>query len=234
MKKILFGLIFVLFLVGCEQQLVHDNFKADLDQVIKKFDAAYEENRSLNDEEESLYEKFYDKYIIGEFYIDDELYTMSDIEKEVVSQIDRMKLFTEHDETLASEKPIYEERKEEIENLLNAKEIPEHIVDKHPIYKKQENINPTFESETKDIINKVDNILETQTVDSSLTNELEDYVMKYTGPGFEIDGIHYLHNEETKDIYVPIMVLEYEIKDGSIRSYSEERYIEARDRFLNR
>lgn len=234
MKKVLFGLILVLFLVGCGRQLVHDDFKADLEQVLTKFDTAYDENRRINEDEEELYEKFYDKYIIGELYIDDELYEMSDIEKEIVREIGGLKLFTEHSESLASEKTMYETKRDTIEDLLEAKEIPERIAGKHPVYKKQEEINPTFESETKEIINYLDDILVTQSVDVLTMEELEGYVMKYAGPGFEIDGIHYLHNEETKDIYLSIMMLEYEIKEESINNYTEKDYLESRDRFLNR
>src|SRR5690625_4686265 len=100
--KRLIALVILIMLVACgNSSLVHKDFKGDLQQVLEKINLAYEENRNLSESEESLLEQFESKYLPGQFLVDDGMYVMSDIEKEIVRKVRSLKYFTKHEEPLS-------------------------------------------------------------------------------------------------------------------------------------
>ena len=49
-------------------------------------------------------------------------------------------------------------------------------------------------------------------------------------PG-EVDGIHYLHNDETEGIYLDLWSVSFDLEKGKINGYNIEKLIELEGRF---
>lgn len=231
--KRLIALVILIMLVACgfNSSLVHKDFKGDLQQVLEKINLAYEENRNLSESEESLLEQFESKYLPGQFLVDDGMYVMSDIEKEIVRKVRSLKYFTKHEEPLSSEKTTYEVEINNIQELLNAKTVPEELIDRHPTYEEQREVHPQFIEDSKkmiEILNPVINVRNDIYQDEY--DKLQEYLDTYGGDGFEIDGTHYLHNKESNDMYMTFWSIGYDIDEGALRTYSVDRFNELKDK----
>lgn len=231
MKKLLFLLVFILFLVGCGNSFVHDDFKNDLEQVIEKTDLAYEENRNLSEDEEALLDRFYNKYIYGQFSSGDENYEMNDIEKEIVRNVNSLKFYTKHDEPLSSEKTIYERLKAEIIELLETKTVPEELVDKYPTYEVQLEMNDRFESESKSLMEELEDLIINLNISERESLSLKVYLDKYDDIGFWVDGTHYLHNDETKEIVLLFWMINEDIEEGTLSNITESEYFRVKEKY---
>lgn len=220
-------IILVLGLSGCGEKLIHDDFKVDMEQVLETLDKAYEENRELTQDEGSLLERFREKYIKGDFNTDSGVYEMSDIEKKLVRDISSLRIFTKHNEPLASEKTVYENVREGIEELISVKEVPIDIKGKYPTYEIQNETNEVFLEDTRKIVGKLFYLTydHSDSISESLLDELEDYIEKYRGDGFEVGGVHYLHNDETDEIYLDLWSVFLDLEEGTLSGYNQERLI---------
>jgi len=224
MRRI-FAIFILLILTACGNDLIHDDFKSDLNQVMEVLDQAYEDNRELDSAEEQLLDTFDNKYLMGQFSTDDGNYEMSDIEKEIVRKISLMRMFTEHDEPLSSEETLYEMTKDEIEEYMQMKEIPEDLEDKHPTFEKQEETHPKFVEDTVEVLKLLEPMIETGNVSQSDITAINDYLEKYNdADGFEVDGIFYLHNDETKDATLVLWAINDDIDKGTLSSGTQIMY----------
>lgn len=232
MKNFSFILIFFsLFLFSCSsksESLLHEEFKKDVDQMIEMLSKVNEEGRALNENEEKLFNNFYDKYIPGKF-IDNKgnEYEMNDLEKEITRQIDSLTLFTKENLSLASEKTLFEKSKDQIKKLINSKEIPSDLKDKYPTYERYDGVHPQFLKDTKSMLMLLRTLIETGSIDQYTLTNLENYIKQYQQDGFLAeDGTHYLMNNEMKDMYMVIYSIHLDVESGKLYPYTEERYYE--------
>ena len=228
MRKLLFILFIPLFLAACgKNSLVHEDFRTDLIQVLEKTDVAYEENRELTEDEKNLLDKFEEKYTLGWFDVDGERYEMSDIEKEITSIVEPLHFFTKHDEPLASEVTAYEYSKDEIEKYLEMNSVPEELVGRYPTYEVQKGLHPQFLEDSKEMIKNLNPMVnERDTIYQQEYNKLQNYLDKYGSDGFEVDGTHYLHNEESNEIYMVFWSIGYDIDEGALKTWTADSFDE--------
>ena len=228
MKKLLFIAVLVLIvLAGCSEadatkNLIHEDFKKDVDQMVNMLDKVYEEERTTNEREDGLYFKFHDKYITGSFQDDGKTYKMNDLEKAIVRQIQDLWIYniTEQKETLASEENEYEIAKDRLNEFLAAEEIPEEIKGKYPTYEVlDDNIFPdNFKEVVNGLIKTFDPIVNGDETDvgSSQYEGLEYFVDMYKGEGYEFMDKHYYINSNMNDIIWMFDDLKIEIDSGHI------------------
>lgn len=96
--------------------------------------------------ERSLFDDYKYKYYVGKFYDgnSNSEYEMNDLEKELVRRVSSLALFVNPSESLSSEKSGYDVFRENVDELLDAEEIPDELVDKHMTYEKQNGVNETL------------------------------------------------------------------------------------------
>ncbi|WP_079479732.1 hypothetical protein [Halobacillus salinus] len=226
MKKRL-GLYTILFLLlaGCStqsgaNQLIHPNLEEDVDQVVSSLDEAYEERRSLTEEEESLVNKFNEKYELGKFSDEGETYEMNDLEKAIVSEVNGLSIFTGVDESLSSEKDLYQSTSDNLNDFLEADEIPEGIKGEYPTYTEHEGIHPVIKSEAEDLVREFDPLVngDEQNVDQRAFDDLKRFVNEYSGKDFEVDGEFYLINEDEMIMSYYFENLKKDIENGGLQS----------------
>lgn len=140
-KKIYILLAFVLFVLSAcsasaDGELIHDDIRSDTDQLLKITEKANEEKRELEVNERSLFDDYKYKYYVGKFYDgnSNSEYEMNDLEKELVRRVSSLALFVNPSESLSSEKSGYDVFRENVDELLDAEEIPDELVDKHMTY----------------------------------------------------------------------------------------------------
>jgi len=228
LKKLLFIAVLVLIvLAGCSEadatkNLIHEDFKKDVDQMVNMLDKVYEEERTTNEREDGLYFKFHDKYITGSFQDDGKTYKMNDLEKAIVRQIQDLWIYniTERKETLASEESIYKIAKGQLNEFLAAKNIPDDIKDKYPTYEVlDDKVFPdNFKKAVNGLIKTFDPIVngDETDVNSSQYEGLEYFVDMYKGEGYEFMDKHYYINSNMNDIIWMFDDLKIEIDSGHI------------------
>ena len=209
-KKIYILLAFVLFVLSAcsasaDGELIHDDIRSDTDQLLKITEKANEEKRELEVNERSLFDDYKYKYYVGKFYDgnSNSEYEMNDLEKELVRRVSSLAVFVNPSESLSSEKSGYDVFRENVDELLDAEEIPDELVDKHMTYEKQNGVNETFVEDAKKVFNFFDEaegtITDTYVVDSFLQN--------YTSEHLKVNDTYYMHNELSDDIQFYIEML---------------------------
>lgn len=234
LKKYIFILtVLLLSLSGCgDESLIQEDFKKDIDQVLGSLNKAYEENRELNDEEEIVIDKFSDKYLVGKFLLSDGTeYEMNDLEKSIANDIDDLKNFTKSEEKLASEEDLYTSIKKDINENLEAKEIPEALKGQYPTYEMYQGVHPQIVEAGNEIINAFDKIVNGDSNEYNSTNMylLNSFVKNYGERTFEIDDKSYLLNDESWNILYTFMELKKDIENGKISSYTIDLFNETKE-----
>lgn len=226
--KIIFSFFLLLIITGCgNQSLIHEDFKKDIDQIIGLLDSAHEENRGLNEDEKIVSDKFSDKYLVGKFLLNDGTeYEMNDLEKSVANDIDDLKNFTESEEKLSSEEDLYTSIKKDINENLEAKEIPEALKGQYPTYEVYQGVHPQIKEDTEDVIMVFDEIVngESTDIDTTAMYELNSFIKKYENLSFEIDGKKYLLNDESWNVYYPFRELRDDVEKGSLSTHTAELF----------
>lgn len=226
----MFVLVIILLLAGCgNKSLINNDLKKDTEQVLEALDLAYEEDRELNETEEELFQVFRDKYISGMFLYKDKAYEMNDLEKNLIREIVTLRLLAEQEAVLASEKSGYEEQREIVADRLNSKEIPEELKGKYPTYQIQNEPHPEFIKDTKWLIGQLDGLMSEGTVDDFDSKLLTDYLDKYGGEGFEVDGNHYLHSDESLEMYMVFWAIEYDLEQGALKGYTKDGFFNLKE-----
>ena len=231
MKKVA-ALILILFLAAYGSKYsLHEDFETDLEQVLPMLDKAYEENRELNEEEKKLHDKFYNKYRNGQFLVDNEAYEMNDLEKEVTASVSTLKWFTEHEEALASEENVYEVSRNNIEEYIDKKEIPEELVGKHPTYELYSGVHPKINKDAQKIIDTFDSLINGSSVDVSPTEValLDTFISNYGEFEFEIDEKFYLMNDEGNEILFMVEYLKEDITNGGLSTLTKDMFNDVKE-----
>lgn len=209
------------------QSLIHDDFKKDIDQAMVLLDSAYEENRVLNDEEAIIIDKFSDKYLVGKYLLSDgKEYEMNDLEKSIANDIDDLKSFTKSEEKLASEEDLYTSIKKDIDQNLEAKEIPGDLKGKYPTYEIYQGVHPQIKEDAEDVIMVFDEIVNGESADINTTAmyELNSFIKTYENLSFEIDDQKYLLNDESMNVYYPLEELKDDVEEGRLSPYTIELF----------
>ena len=228
MKKLLFIAVLVLIvLAGCSEadatkNLIHEDFKKDVDQMVNMLDKVYEEERTTNEREDGLYFKFHDKYITGSFQDDGKTYKMNDLEKAIVRKVQDLWVYNlmEQEETLASEKNEYEISKKKLNKYLSAEKVPEEIKGEYPTYELlQDKIFPDqFRSDVNNLLELYDPVINgtESNIGNDRYNPLTSFLDKYKGEGYELDGKYYYITSNMYDVIFMFDDLKIEIDSGHI------------------
>ncbi|WP_368900589.1 hypothetical protein [Oceanobacillus oncorhynchi] len=243
MKKVLFILLFVLFLGGCGEREVSESFDQDVEQVLPIIEKVHDEQREYSENESDLLDSFYNKYRKGQYYLEEEndYYEMNDIEKAIFNKVNIMYMYAdahEDDEdaaVLASEveptESIYDETAEELEELMKVKKVedlPEEYKDKYPTYEITNSVYPAqFESDAKEVLDLYEPIIN-GTQDSVNDKEwypLVDFLDQYQedesyNTEYEQDGKHYLVDGMMKDVIETFNDIKTGVDEGHIPAYT--------------
>lgn len=223
----------IIVLIGCGSKYsLHEDFKADLDQILNIIDSAREDKRKLEDEEYDLISMFQEKYEVGQFIDSDEkTYEMNDLEKAITHEIPTLKLFIDSEETLASEKGMFDKSRESIDEYLETKEIPEDLVGKYPTYEMYSGIHPQIKADAKKIVDEFDIVVngpETD-IDSTQMNLLYTFKNDYGKVEFKLDDKSYLVNNDSFFVVYMIEELIKDFEEGSLTSLTVDNFNRVKD-----
>ncbi|WP_208586418.1 lipoprotein [Gracilibacillus suaedae] len=233
MKKYILFLLLLFVVAGCSSNnLIQEDFEKDTNQILELLDTAHGENRSLNEEEDELFNDYMDKYIVGEYMSnEDAMYEMNGLEKEIVRKLRSMTLYTDESDNLESEKGYYEADKELVLEYLQAKSVPDELKDKHPTYETYDGLHPKFVEDARVLFDEFDPLVngETNEFYSEQVEDLDDFLINYAGEGFEVDGKHYLTNEDMNEINTALTFLQMDIEEGSLQPDIQRLFNEAKE-----
>lgn len=219
---IIFYFLLLLLIAGCgSENLIQDDLEKDIDQVILLLDTAYEEKRELNEEEAAVLDKFDEKYTVGKFLLDDGTeYEMNELEKEIATDIEGLKLFTASEETYGNEEDLYTTIKKRVDENLQATEIPAELIGQYPTYEPYSGVHPQIKEEAIEIIGIIDPIVNgaNDNIDKSLIDKLDIFIGKYEKMSFEIEGKQYEVNDDGFDVLYTFIELKKAIENGDIPS----------------
>jgi len=227
LKKLL-ALFLLLFLAACgNEQVIHDDFKKDVEQILPVLEVAYEDRRTLNEEEASLYDQFHEKYGIGQFVDSNgETYEMNDLEKAITDEINHMRIFTDAEETLASEEDIYQQSKDKVDEYLEAKEIPEELKGIYPTYALYDGIHPEVRASAQEIINSLDDVVNGNN-DDVFANQIEmldNFITRFEGGSFEVAEEKFKLNDEGYEVLNMVKNLKSDFDSGQLMTTTVEEF----------
>ena len=219
---IIFNFLLLFIIAGCgDGNLIQDDIERDIDEALLLLDTAYDEKRELNEEETVVLEKFSENYRLGKFLLDDGTeYEMNELEKEIVMDIEGLKLLTISEETMPSGEDIYTFIKKNVDENLKATEIPPEIIGQSPTYEAYLGIHPQLKEDANEIINIFDPIVNgtTENIGKLSKDKLDIFISTYEKMDFEIEGKHYLVNDEGFDVLYTFMELKKAIENDEIPS----------------
>jgi len=214
---------------------INPEFKSDVDQILEMTDSAYEDRRDLNEDEIKLFDQFTDKYLLGRFTdSEDNEYVMSDAEKVIANDISKLDYMTSVEETLSSEEDVYEGTRKLIDEYIESGEVSETYKDYYPTYQEQIGLHEGFKKHSQQLFETFDPVVN-GTQNALLPNEemvLENFLIDYSGVGFEYDNEFIAHNEESKKVYNSLQDLQIDLEIGSLSVEMRDTFNEAKS-FLN-
>ncbi|WP_313894658.1 hypothetical protein [Psychrobacillus sp.] len=234
MKKTASILVFLVFiLIGCSSNsLIKEVYKEDVNQALEKLDNAYDEKRELNESEIELLDQFHEKYIVGKFLTKDKSeYEMNDLEKEIVREIEFMRLHTDTSEGLASEENVFESSRKRVTDYLKAKKIPEDLKDQYPTYEISYGIHPQMKEDALEVIEAFDPVINDNKNEVTPNNiaKLNVFLNTYADGEFEIDDKYYLLEDGGKNIVHAFQNLKEDLENGGLSYDTRDHFNEVKE-----